>query len=97
MVKEALGTFMKEKLDDELWATLSARPDFCNLDVNDSKNFTKLGKMLDQKHRTTINYFAMPPSTFGAICKGLGEAKLNHEPARVVMENRWAPIWRPPA
>ena len=42
--------------------------------------------MLDQKHRTTINYFAMPPSTFGAICKGLGEAKLNHEPARVVME-----------
>ena len=86
MVKEALGTFMKEKLDDELWATLSARLDFCNLDVNDSKNFTKLGKMLDQKHRTTINYFAMPPSTFGAICKGLGEAKLNHEPARVVME-----------
>ncbi|MBI3310577.1 MAG: glucose-6-phosphate dehydrogenase, partial [Serratia liquefaciens] len=86
VVKEALGTFMKEKLDDELWATLSARLDFCNLDVNDSKNFAKLGKMLDQKHRTTINYFAMPPSTFGAICKGLGEAKLNHEPARVVME-----------
>ncbi|CAI1740446.1 glucose-6-phosphate dehydrogenase [Serratia proteamaculans] len=86
VVKEALGTFMKEKLDDELWATLSARLDFCNLDVNDSKNFAKLGKMLDQEHRTTINYFAMPPSTFGAICKGLGEAKLNHDPARVVME-----------
>ncbi len=77
---------MKEKLDDELWATLSARLDFCNLDVNDSKHFAELGKMLDQKHRTTINYFAMPPSTFGAICKGLGEAKLNKEPARVVME-----------
>jgi glucose-6-phosphate 1-dehydrogenase len=86
VVKEALGTFMKEKLDDELWATLSARLDFCNLDVNDSKHFAELGKMLDQKHRTTINYFAMPPSTFGAICKGLGEAKLNKEPARVVME-----------
>lgn len=28
----------------------------------------------------------MPPSTFGAICKGLGEAKLNAKPARVVME-----------
>lgn len=86
VVKEALGTFMKEKLDDDLWATLCARLEFCNLDVNDSKNFAKLGKMLDQGHRTTINYFAMPPSTFGAICKGLGEAKLNHEPARVVME-----------
>ncbi len=42
--------------------------------------------MLDQKNRVTINYFAMPPSTFGAICKGLGEAKLNAKPARVVME-----------
>lgn len=28
----------------------------------------------------------MPPSTFGAICKGLGTAGLNKEPARVVME-----------
>jgi glucose-6-phosphate 1-dehydrogenase len=32
--------------------------------------------MLDQKNRVTINYFAMPPSTFGAICKGLGEASI---------------------
>ncbi len=29
---------------------------------------------------------AMPPSTFGAICKGLVRAKLNAKPARVVME-----------
>lgn len=86
MVKEALDTFMNEALADEIWGKLSARLDFCNLDVNDSSRFTNLGKMLDQKHRTTINYFAMPPNTFGAICKGLGEAKLNKEPARVVME-----------
>lgn len=48
VVKEALDTFMKEPLDDELWQKLSSRLDFCNLDVNDSKHFTKLGKMLDQ-------------------------------------------------
>ncbi|WP_457913816.1 glucose-6-phosphate dehydrogenase [Candidatus Gillettellia adelgis] len=86
IVKDALVTFMKEKLDDKIWATLSVRLNFFNLDVNDSKNFIKLGHMLDQKHRITINYFAMPPSTFNTICRGLGKAKLHHEPARVIIE-----------
>ncbi|CAK8741155.1 Glucose-6-phosphate 1-dehydrogenase [Sodalis praecaptivus] len=86
VVREALETFMKEPIDNKLWKTLSARLDFCNLDVNETKHFSRLGEKLDQQARVTVNYFAMPPNTFGAICKGLGEAGLNSEPSRVVME-----------
>ncbi|CAK9884828.1 MAG: Glucose-6-phosphate 1-dehydrogenase [Candidatus Erwinia impunctatus] len=86
IVREALDTFLKETIDEAIWQKLSARLDFCNLDVNEVEHFPRLGAMLDQAARVTINYFAMPPSTFGAICKGLGVAKLNHQPARVVME-----------
>lgn len=86
VVREALDTFLKEKVDEQVWEKLSQRLDFCNLDVDETSAFSALGKMLDQKKRVTINYFAMPPGTFGAICKGLGQAKLNAKPARVVME-----------
>ncbi|UDG79259.1 Glucose-6-phosphate 1-dehydrogenase [Candidatus Ecksteinia adelgidicola] len=86
VVKEALLTFMNERINDKIWNVFSARLNFCNLDVNDSKNFITLGKMLDQKKRITINYFAMPPHTFGIICQGLNRAKLHYKPARVLIE-----------
>ncbi|WP_447722365.1 glucose-6-phosphate dehydrogenase [Edwardsiella tarda] len=86
VVREALDTFLKERLDETLWQRLSARLDFCNLDVNDTDHFQRLAKMVDPQQRVTLNYFAMPPSTFGAICQGLGHAGMNRQPSRIVME-----------
>lgn len=85
-VKEALDKFLKEDLDSALWEKLSARLDFCNLDVNQTESFVRLAEMLKQDAQPAIHYFAMPPSTFGAMCQGLGHAKLNKKPNRVVME-----------
>ncbi|CUX95978.1 Glucose-6-phosphate 1-dehydrogenase [Candidatus Gullanella endobia] len=87
VVREALETFMKESIDDKLWKTLRARLDFFNLDIDETKRFNLLGKKLDnQARRIIVNYLAMPPNTFGTICKGLGKAKLNNKSSRVVME-----------
>ncbi|ACR68791.1 glucose-6-phosphate dehydrogenase [Edwardsiella ictaluri] len=86
VVREALDTFLKEPLDDALWQRLSARLDFCNLDVNDTEHFQRLAERVEPQQRVTINYFAMPPSTFGAICQGLGHAGMNLQPSRIVME-----------
>lgn len=86
VVRESLETFVKEPIDEQLWKSLIARFDFCNLDVTETKQFTRLGKKLDQSARVTVNYCAMPPSTFGDICKGLGEAGLNNNPSCIIME-----------
>ncbi|KLU15291.1 MULTISPECIES: glucose-6-phosphate dehydrogenase [Xenorhabdus] len=86
VVEEALVTFMSEKLDAELWKKLRSRLEFCNLDVNETEHFNELAKIINKDDLPAIHYFAMPPSTFGAVCHGLGAAELNTEPNRVVME-----------
>lgn len=85
-VQKALNDFLKEELDPALWERLSARLDFCNLDVSETDNFVRLADMLKQDGQPAIHYFAMPPSTFGEMCQGLGHAGLNKQPNRVVME-----------
>lgn len=85
-VQKAFNEFLKEDLDPALWNKLSARLDFCNLDVNETESFDLLAEMLKQDGQPAIHYFAMPPSTFGSVCQGLAHAGLNIQPNRVVME-----------
>lgn len=86
IVKESLNQFMKEKINETLWKKFKTRFEFCNIDVNYIADFSKLKKLLKDKNRIIINYFAMPPNTFGNICKGLGKTGLNTVRTRIVIE-----------
>ncbi|SPP31168.1 Glucose-6-phosphate 1-dehydrogenase [Arsenophonus endosymbiont of Aleurodicus floccissimus] len=84
--KDALETFLNEEIEPSLWQKLSKLLDFFNLDVQDLNKFNSLAKYLEGDSKPAIYYFAMPPTTFGAVCHGLGHAGLNKKPNRVVME-----------
>lgn len=84
--REALEFFLNEEIKFDLWQKLSKRLDFFNLDIQDLKRFNLLAKYLADDNKPAIYYFAMPPTTFGAVCHGLGHAGLNKKPNRVVIE-----------
>lgn len=86
VVRFALNTFMRDPIDEALWCVFRARLDFCNLDVNQTEKFFCLLNKIKCVNIATVHYFAMPPDTFGAICKGLNAIGLNKELNRVVME-----------
>ncbi|AKZ65854.1 glucose-6-phosphate dehydrogenase [Candidatus Palibaumannia cicadellinicola] len=86
MVRKALETFMKEKIDEKIWNILSTRLNFCNFDINETKNFFILAEKIDPMSRVIINYFAMPANTFSSICQGLKEININNNPHRIVLE-----------
>lgn len=85
IAKDALTSFMKDPIDDEIWARFSQRLNFHKLDVNDLSAFIGLKNELSET-KPAIFYFAMHPGTFGTICHGLAEAGLNHQKNRIVME-----------
>ncbi|BBI01261.1 glucose-6-phosphate 1-dehydrogenase [Buchnera aphidicola (Nipponaphis monzeni)] len=86
IIKEYLKKFMKEKIENFIWTKFSNRLEFCNIDVNNMSDFAQLKKILNDPEKVIINYFAMPPNTFSAICRGLGAFNLNNNMSRIIIE-----------
>lgn len=86
MVREAIKTFLNEKIKDNIWKKLRLRLIFFNIDVYKEKYFLELKNVINQKKNIAIYYCAVPPSTFNAIFTGLGKAHLNSYPSRIILE-----------
>lgn len=86
VIRSSLEMFMDGPINDSIWYRFVQRFDFCNLDVNQTKQFINLTHKLKYLNIPTINYLAMPPQTFGIICKGLNLIGLNRKLDRVVIE-----------
>ncbi|XZR52745.1 MAG: glucose-6-phosphate dehydrogenase [Enterobacteriaceae bacterium] len=86
MIRKSLSIFLREKINEKIWLKFISRFKFCNLDVYYSDNFVKLKKILNFKNNILINYCAMPPNTFSAICDGLGKLKMNIKNSCIVIE-----------
>ena len=85
-MRNALETFIKESLDQEVTDRLLNRMQYVliNLDVPDE--YKRLAEVIDQEKRVLVNYFSVAPFLFDDICKGLAHAAIVTPETRVVLE-----------
>jgi len=86
LARESLEKFMKEPIEGSVWERFARRLRYVNIDLTQSDQYSRLREKVDQAQRETVNYCAVAPSLFGAICQGLSTAGLATERARVVLE-----------
>jgi glucose-6-phosphate 1-dehydrogenase len=86
LARESLEKFMKDPIDNTVWERLAGRLRYVNIDLTQSDQYSRLRDKVEQAKRETVNYFAVAPGLFGAICQGLSTAGLATDRARVVLE-----------
>jgi glucose-6-phosphate 1-dehydrogenase len=85
-MREALATFVKGGLDEEVAARLLARLHYVLIHIDRPDDYKKLLEVTDQSQRVLVNYFSVAPSLFEDICRGLDQAGMITPETRVVLE-----------
>ncbi len=85
-IHESLAQFVTDKLDVDVTQRLVARFDYVKIDLSRPEEYGALNEVIDHEKRVMVNYFAVPPSIYGAICQGLAAAGVVNDETRVVLE-----------
>ncbi|PCH96142.1 MAG: glucose-6-phosphate dehydrogenase [Gammaproteobacteria bacterium] len=90
IVLENINNFVKETIDKEVLARLTARLVYQQLDMKEVSAYQGLAETLSadssNERNTRIYYFSTPPTIYGDICDGLHHANLIADEDRVIME-----------
>lgn len=84
-IKEALNTFIKTPLDDQLLEQFIRRIRYSCVDMAQPEQYLRLTEQVDENF-PFISYFATPPKIYGDICHGLQHAGLVRPCSQVVVE-----------
>lgn len=84
-VQESLETYVKD-LNQEVADKLIARCYYVLINLDQYDEYKRISEVADQASRVLVNYFAVPPSMFSHICRGLNHAGLINDETRVVLE-----------
>jgi glucose-6-phosphate 1-dehydrogenase len=85
-MKESLDTFVAGKVETETAERLLGRLAYAKVDLKVPGEYAALRKAVDGSKRVMVNYFSVPPSVFGDICRGLEGGGFVTPETRVVLE-----------
>ena len=85
-MRDALQTFVKEPLDNEVAERLLARLHYVLINLDVPGEYGRLLEAIDREKRVHINYFSVAPFLFDDICTGLDQAGIINPETRVVLE-----------
>ncbi len=83
---QSLQSFLGSPVDEAIWQKLSARLSYQQMDLMNPDEFKVFNDITDSSKRIMVNYFAVAPFLFKAICQGLEQSGVLTETSRMVME-----------